>query len=89
MRPIVIRMKLDQLDDFIRNRAHAGDIAMARDPSTEYEYVCLCKEEHISGKVKPFWSRLDERALWKAYFDNMTLEQKVDYLIDEYINKHA
>lgn len=89
MQTRIFRIKLDQLDDFIRNTAQPGDVALATDPRTVWEYMCVCKKDHISGKAKPYWTRVDTRALWKAYFANMTLEQKVDFLIDEYIDKHS
>ena len=37
----------------------------------------------------PYWIMLDTTSYWKEYFDNMSLEEKVNYLINKEIDRLA
>lgn len=36
----------------------------------------------------PFWTKIDGSQIWRDLFSTMTLEQKVDYLIEDYIRRN-
>lgn len=36
----------------------------------------------------PFWTKIDENQIRRDIFSTMTLEQKVDYLIEDYIYRN-
>lgn len=41
------------------------------------------------GDENPFWTKIDGSQIWRDLFSTMTLEQKVDYLIEDYIRRKA
>ena len=83
--PKLYAMKPEQLVDFVRNKAQAGDIAYTHDSATKRNYIYFCTEKNIGKDINPVWIMIDERQMLKNMFENMTLEQKVDFLIDKYI----
>ena len=48
-------------------------------------YVYFYKPEDEN----PFWIKIDTNQVWRDIFDTMTLEQKVDFLIEDYIRRNA
>lgn len=76
----------EQLVDFVRNTAQAGDIATTYDSKTKRRYVYFCNEKNIGKDINPAWMMIDERWMLKNRFKSMTLEEKIDFLIDKYID---
>ena len=37
----------------------------------------------------PFWTKIDTNQVWRDIFSTMTLEQKVDFLIEDYIHRKS
>lgn len=83
--PKLHAMSPDKLTDFVRNKAQAGDIAYTYDSATERNYIYFCTEKNIGKDVNPVWMMIDEKQMLKNMFKNMTLEEKVDFIIDKYI----
>lgn len=75
----------EQLDDFVRNTARAGDVAVAYDNATRRRYMYFCTEDNIGKGANPVWIAVDERWIIENRLKSMTLEEKVDFLIDQYI----
>ena len=84
--PKMYAMRSEELVDFVRNKAQAGDIATTYEPTTRRRYMYFCNEENIGKDINPTWLMVDERWMLKNRFRNMTLEEKVDFLIDKYID---
>ena len=89
-----VRLKLyamapDRLTDWVRNNAQAGDIATTYDSATKRRYFYFCNEKNIGKDVNPVWMMVDERQMLISMFQNMTLEEKVDFLIDKYIQDNT
>lgn len=87
--PKVHAMLPNQLSDFVHNRAQVGDIATTYDSTTNKRYVYFCNEKNIGKDINPVWMMIDEIGMLKCMFENMTLEQKVDFLIDKYIRDNT
>ena len=87
--PSVYAMKLNELYDFVRNKAQVGDIATTLDSTTNQRYLYFCTEKNIGKDINPVWMMVDERQILKNMFENMNLEQKVDFLIDKYIQDNT
>lgn len=83
--PKLYAMRPKDLDDFVHNMAKAGDIATTYDEQTRKRFMYFCTEENIGKDVDPHWEMVDEKEIWKYYFNHMSLEEKVDFLIDKYI----
>lgn len=83
--PSVYSMLPNELADFVHNKAQVGDIALTRDSTTDQRYIYFCTAENIGKDINPVWMMIDERQMLKNMFTNMTLDQKVDFLIDKYI----
>ena len=83
--PKMYVMKPEELVDFVRNKAQVGDIATTYEPATRRRYMYFCTEENIGKDINSCWMMVDERWMLKNRFRNMTLEEKVDFLIDQYI----
>lgn len=85
--PRVYKIKFEELENFILTDASAGDIAMAYDPVRDRNYVYICNSQNIGQNAPsyPAWTLLDEEYLLKKEFKNMSLEDKVDFLIHDYI----
>ena len=76
----------EQLVDFVRNTAQVGDIATTYDSETKRRYMYFCNEKNIGKDINPSWLMIDERLMLKNRFKSMTLEEKIDFLIDKYID---
>lgn len=87
--PKVHAMLPNQLADFVHNKAQVGDIAYTHDSVTNKRYIYFCNEKNIGKDVNPVWMMVYERGMLKNMFDNMTLKQKVDFLIDKYIQDNT
>ena len=83
--PSVYVMMPNELVNFVHNIAQAGDIETTYDSATKKRYVYFCTEKTIGKDVNPVWMMIDEKSMLKKMFENMTLEQKVDFLINKYI----
>lgn len=81
----VCSMLPEQLDNFVRNTARAGDVAVAYDNATRRRYIYFCTHENIGKDARPVWMAIDERSIIENRLQTMTLEEKVDFLIDQYI----
>lgn len=81
----VYSMQLGDLKNFVQNIAQPGDIAMSHHRETKRTYIYICTKENIGKNIEPAWTMVDERALWKHYFSGMSLEEKVDFLMNVYI----
>ena len=75
----------DQLTDFVQNTAQAGDVAITKSPITNDEYIYFCTKENIGKDANPCWMKVDKEGMLKNMFERMTLEEKVNFLIDKYI----
>lgn len=85
----VIAMRPDELEHFVHEIARPGDIATAYDSKTKRRYVYFCTHDNIGKSAKPAWMMVDERSLWEYRFNSMSLEEKVDFLIDRYISENT
>lgn len=83
--PRLYALSPNELDDFVHNKAQAGDIATTYDSVTNTRYMYFCTPNNIGKNINPVWMMVDERQMIKNMFENMTLEQKVEFLIDKYI----
>ena len=75
----------DKLKDYIKNtQCKPGEIFISKDRfNNTLVYVYNPEDEN------PYWLMLDTTSCWKTYFDNMSLEEKVDYLINKEIDRLA
>ena len=89
IKPSVYAMKLNELTDFVHNKAKAGDVAYTYDLATNKKYIYFCNQNNIGKDVNPVWMIVAERQMLKNMFDNMTFKQKVDFLIDKYIQDNT
>ena len=88
-RPTVYYMSMDKLTDFVRNKARPGDIAFSRDRYANREYVYRCTHDNIGEGVEPYWLMLDSGYFLRQKLKSMSLEEKIDFLIDKYISEHT
>ena len=89
IQPKLYAMLPNQLTDFVRNRAQAGDIATTYDSATDRRYIYFCTEKNIGKDINPFWMIIDEKRTLRKMFENMTLEEKVDFLVNKYIQDNV
>lgn len=89
VKPNMYVINPDQLTEFVRNKAQSGDIVTAYDSRFDRRYYYFCTEKNVGKDATPYWMVLDEKILLKSMFENMTLEQKVDFLINEYIRNNT
>lgn len=82
-------MSPDELDNFVHNIAQAGDVATSYNAMTKRRYMYFCTRDNIGKDVNPVWMMVDEREMYENYFKNMSLEEKVDFLIDKYIQNNT
>lgn len=87
--PSIYAIMPNQLADFVHNKAQVGDIATTYDTATNQRYIYFCTPSNIGKDINPIWMMVDERQMVKNMFENMTLEQKVDFLIDKYIQDNT
>lgn len=85
IKPTVYAMSPDKLDDFVHNKASVGDILMSYDAVRNRRLIYLCNEKNIGKDIYPVWMAFDEEELLRNQLRNMTLEEKVDFLLDKYI----
>lgn len=85
----VYAMLPDELTNFVHNIAQAGDVATSYNAMTKRRYIYFCTKDNIGKDVNPVWMMVDEREMYKNYFKNMSLEEKVDFLIDKYIQDNT
>lgn len=83
--PKLYAMLPSQLTDFVHNKAQVGDIATTYDSVTNRRYIYFCTPDNIGKDINPTWMMVDEKAMLKNMFENMTLEEKVNFLINKYI----
>lgn len=83
----VCRIKFEELKNFILTDASAGDIAIAYTPECDRNYVYICNSQNIGPNAPscPAWTLLDEERLLNKAFEYMSLEDKVDFLINDYL----
>lgn len=78
----------EELTNFVHNIAQVGDVATSYNAETKRRYIYFCTKGNIGKDVNPIWMMVDERAMYKNYFKNMSLEEKVNFLIDNYIQNN-
>lgn len=78
-------MSPSKLDDFVHNKASVGDILISYDAVHNRRLIYFCNEKNIGKDIHPFWISFDEKELLRNQLRNMTLEEKVDFLLDKYI----
>ena len=89
IRPNIYAMLPERLADFVHNKAQDGDIATTYDLATNRRFFYFCTEKNIGKDIEnPCWMMINEKVLFKSMFENMTLEEKVDFLIDKYIEQY-
>ena len=81
---------MEHLEDYIKeNKAtlKAGEAFVTVNHSgyNRGTYVYFYKPEDEN----PLWIKIDESQIWRKSFDLMTLEQKVDFLIEDYIRRNV
>ena len=59
--PSVIKLLPEQLEDYVRNKAKAGDFLIMYDETLDRHYGYYCTKENIGYSAKPYWSMLDWR----------------------------
>lgn len=79
---------MEHLEDYIKaNKAtlKPGEafITVNHSGYNKGTYVYFYKPEDEN----PLWMKIDESQIWRKTFDLMTLEQKVDFLIEDYIRR--
>ena len=81
----------EQLDDYVRNKAKPGDVLISRNKYTDEQYMYFCNKDNIGKYAMPRWvsGKLVNKFILEAQFKDMTLEEKVDFLIDEYIKNNT
>ena len=81
-------IRINELDDFVRNKARPDDILTAYDHYLDRYYWYLCTEDNIGKNVNPCWMTNTDflRTTLIEQFKKMTLDEKVDFLIKEYIS---
>ena len=87
--PKVYRILFSDLYDFVRNKAQPGDIVTCNHPSTKHTYIYYCTHDNIGENANPYWIVVDEKAYWRKYFEKMTLEDKVNFLIENFIQNNT
>ena len=83
--PKIYYMLPEQLITFVHNIAIPGDIAYSYDAKTERHSVYFCTTENVGEDVNPYWMITDERAMLRERLKTMSLEEKIDFLIDRII----
>ena len=63
---MIYRMNMGELDNWVKHKAKAGDIAFSKDPHTEHEYMYVYK----GPDLKPFWVMIQEDRIDK-YLEEM------------------
>lgn len=80
---------IDGLKKFVHSTASAGDIAIAYDEMRDRRFWYICTKDNIGEDIEPYW--MDERIITKMIlenkFGNMTMEEKIDLLMDDYIER--
>jgi len=84
-RPKIYRMLPEELTNFVHNIAIPGDIAYSHDAETKRYYVYFCTTENVGEDVNPCWMMTDERAILRERLNTMSLEEKIDFLIERLI----
>ena len=88
----VVILKSNELEDYVKNKAVPGDILYAEQSAEvgKFQYVYICTASNIGECAEESqWQpigRLAEQIVRKQ-FEGMTLEEKVDYLIERQIEK--
>lgn len=88
-RPKIYYMRKDDLAEFVRTKARPGNIAYTRDTYTGDQYIYHCTHDNIGEGAEPCWYAVDTRYFLKQKLKSMSLEEKVDFLIERYITDHG
>lgn len=80
--PKIYYMAPGDLTNFVHNIAVPGDIAYSYDAQTERRYIYYCTTENIGKEVNPFWMLIDEQAMLRERLKTMSLEEKIDFIIE-------
>lgn len=55
--PKTIYMEMEELNDYVHNKAILGDVLIAKDKLTQITYVYFCNTKDSIGKnANPYWS---------------------------------
>ena len=81
-------IRINELEDFVHNKAKPDDILTAYDHYLDRHYYYLCTDDNIGKNVSPSWMTSTNflRTTLIEKFKKMTLDEKVDFLIEEYIS---
>ena len=83
----IISLMPESLNDYIHNSAKAGDILTTYDNERGERYWYFCTKDNIGENISPSWiaNRIINKQLLEHQFKGMTLEEKVDFLINKHI----
>ena len=80
--PKIYCMLPGELTNFVHNIAISGDIAYSYDAQTERRYIYFCTTENIGKDANPYWIMYDEKAMLRERLKTMSLEEKIDFIIE-------
>ena len=88
----IYNIMFDELEEVVHNKAKVGDAFISREPSSERSsgkrwLFYFCVDNNIDENIKPIW--MTQMDLLRLEFRGMTLEEKVDFLIEEYIKNET
>ena len=81
----------EQLDDFVHNKAEPGDIVTSYDSVRGIRYWYFCTKDNVCKGITPFWESNSSlhRVMLENQFKDMSLEQKIDFLVNDYIENEV
>lgn len=79
-------IRKEQLYEFV-STAEIGDILMSHDNATGQDYICYCTEDIVRGKREAAWFLIDYESIMRNKVASMTLEEKVDFLVEREIRR--
>ena len=85
----VVSLLPSKLEYYVHTKAKVGEILLSYDNETRRRLIYFCNKNNIGKDVKPSWIMINEYNLLETslrnQFEHMTLEEKVDFLIDRHI----
>ena len=85
----VVWLTPESLDKYVKYEASPEDVCVSYDAYYDYHYIFVCNKDNIGKNANPYWTRFEyfEEELMRNQFKNMSLEEKINLLIDDYIER--
>lgn len=85
----VVWLTTESLEKYVKYDANPGDVCVSYDAYYDYHYIFVCNKYNIGENANPYWTRFEhfEKELMINQFKNMSLEEKINLLIDDYIER--